>query len=76
MCIKTRKTAGTAESPACHQTPLCDIQIKGVINCRQIYVCIPYRSPTNQHLSDLDSDLSRPLKVKYGGLGSPYMVSY
>ncbi len=25
----TRKTAETAANPACHQTPLCDIQIKG-----------------------------------------------
>ncbi len=46
----TRKTAGTAENPACKQTPFCDIQMVVILLLANI--SIPYRYPTTENLSD------------------------
>ncbi len=74
--METRNTPGTAENTARQQTPLCDIQIKVVI-LLLANICIPYRSPTTETLSDLDCDLSRSLKVKSNDvIGLAIMVSY
>ena len=59
----TRKTAATAENPACPKKPFCDIQIKVVI-LLLANIWMPYRSPITQTLSDLGFHLSRSLKVK------------
>ncbi len=61
--ITTRKTAGTAENPARHPTPFCDIQM--VIILLLANISIPYRYPTTENLSDLDFDLSRSVNVKF-----------
>ncbi len=36
---ETRKTAGTAESPARQQTTRCDTQINVKCHCYEIYIC-------------------------------------
>ena len=59
----TRKTAGTAKNPACHQTTFCDIQIKVVI-LLLVNISIPCKFPSTQNPSDLDFDLSGSLQVK------------